>query len=392
MKRIAFLILFLALVAGGAYWYRQHGATDAQPQPQATQRGAGGGDARPLPVVIRPVEARPMPVQLTTVGTVQPLATVAVKARIESVVEAVHFTEGQEVKAGDLLFTLDPRPAEAQLRQAEANRDRDLANLERARTDARRYQELLKRDAVARQQYDTAISQANALEATVKADQAAIDAARLTLNYTRITAPMDGRTGAILVRPGNTVRPGDAGALVTLTRIRPISVAFNVAERELAAVRQAAAGPLTVRATIPGDGAGPAEGRLSFIDSAVDPQSGTIQLKAQFDNTDTRLWPGQYVEVVLVLRVDPQAPTVPVVAVQTSQQGPYVWVVRPDQTVEMRPVTVDRTVDGLSVIAKGLTPGERVVVDGQSRLTPDAKVAERGKDSDKPQQPSGGMS
>lgn len=380
MRRIWILVVLLAVLAGAGLWYRRGDGAPADAKVPDGKVAAGkGGEGRAVPVVIRPVEIRPTPVRISTVGTVQPLATVAVKARIDSVVEAVHFVEGQEVKAGDRLFTLDPRPAEAQLRLAEANRERDLAQLERARADARRYQDLLRRDAVARQQYETAVAQAGALEATVRADNAAIDAARLTLGYTQITAPMDGRTGAILVQPGNAVRPADGGALVALTQLRPITVAFNVPERDLAAVRQAQAlGPLVVRATVPGEAGGGIEGHLSFIDSSVDTQTGTILVKGRFDNADTRLWPGQYVETVLVLRVESEALTVPAEAVQAGQQGPYVWAVKPDQTVEMRPVTVDRTLDGASVVTSGLIAGEPVVVDGQSRLMPGVKVSERG--------------
>ncbi len=370
-RRILVLALLLAVLGAGGYWYARAGGGAGGPQ-----AAPAGGGARALPVLVQPVEARAVPERLATIGTVQPLATVAVKARVDTAVEGVHFTEGQEVAAGDLLFTLDSRGLEAGLRQAQANLERDRAGLEKARGDVGRYAALLRTYAVARQQYDAAVATADALEATVKADLAAIEAARVALGFTRITAPMDGRTGAVAARPGAMVRAADATPLVTVTQLRPIAVAFSVPERHLPAIRAAlATGPLAVTAAIPGGGGPPAEGELSFVDSQVDPQTGTILVKGQFANADTGLWPGQFVEVVLTLRVDPQALTLPDVAVQTGQDGRFVYVVKADDTVEARPVTVARSQDGLAVVAAGVAAGERVVVDGQSRLFPGARVA-----------------
>ncbi|AIB13684.1 multidrug transporter (plasmid) [Azospirillum argentinense] len=371
-KRIALFALLLAALMGGGYWYTHRaGGADAQ-----TAKAAAPAGPRALPVVIRTVEQRPVPERLGTIGSVQPVAAIAIKARVDSVVETVHFTEGQEVKAGDLLFTLDSRALEAQLRQAQANLERDRANLDKARGDVKRYEQLVRSNTVARQQYDAAVAAADALEATVKAGQAAIEAAKVSLSFTRITAPMDGRTGAVNAKPGTMVRAADATPLVTLTQLRPITVAFNVPERHLPTIRAAMeTSKLAVTAGIPGAAVPPAEGVLNFVDSQVDQQTGTILVKGQFENADTRLWPGQFVDVVLTLRVEPQALTLPEEAVQTGQQGRFVYVVKPDDTVEIRNVTVARSQEGIAVIADGVQAGERVVVDGQSRLYPGAKVA-----------------
>ncbi len=370
MKRVVMLLLLAALAAGG-YWYTQI--------PHATEPAANAGGGKPtIPVVLRAVEMRPVPENLATIGTVQPIASIAIKARVDTVVETVHFTEGQEVAAGDLLFSLDDRALKAQLRAAEANLERDRANLEKARTDVTRYEELLKRAAVARQQYDAAVATAASLEATVKGDQAAIESAKVALSYTRIYAPMAGRTGIVNSKPGTMVRAADANPLVSITQLRPINVAFNVAERYLPAIRQAMGeGRLKVTAGVAGGGPR-AEGDLTFVDSQVDQQSGTILVRGTFPNADTLLWPGQFVDVVLTLRIEPQALTLPAVAVQTGQEGRFVYVVKPDNTVEMRTVVVARTHEGVAVIAEGLKPGERVVVDGQSRLFPGALVTAQG--------------
>ncbi|HEY0837447.1 MAG TPA: efflux RND transporter periplasmic adaptor subunit [Azospirillum sp.] len=386
MRRLLSIVLVLVVLAGGGYaWYVRQGPGGAS---TAAKPAAGGRQA--VPVVVQPAQARAVPEQIATIGNVQPIASIAIKARVDTVVETVHFTEGQEVKAGDALFTLDDRTLQAQLRQAQANLERDRANLEKARMDVERYNQLVKRDAISRTQYDTAVATAAALEGTVKADQAAIESARVALSYTRIHAPMDGRTGVVSAKAGANVRAGDATPLVTLTQLRPINVAFNIAERHLAAIREAmATGPLKVAASVPGKQGERAEGVLTFIDSQVDQQSGTILVKGEFANTDAMLWPGQFVDVVLTLRIEPQALTVPAAAVQTGQEGRFVYVVKPDNTVEMRTVAVARTHEGLSVIAGGLKAGERVVVDGQSRLYPGAPVADRGPGGDRKSEPGG---
>lgn len=376
MRRLFLALLVAALLGGGGYvWYADRNAGGAS---QTAGAGAAPAGPRAVPVVTQKVAVQAVPEQIVTIGSVQPIAAIAIKARVDSVVETVNFTEGQEVKAGDTLFTLDSRALEAQLRQAQANLERDRANLEKARGDVKRYSELVRTSAISRTTYDAAVATADALEGTVKAGLAAIEAAKVSLSFTRITAPMDGRTGTVNAKVGTMVRAADTNPLVTLTQLRPINVAFNVPERHLPAIRAAmAAGTLPVTATIAGSRGEKAEGRLSFVDSQVDQQTGTILVKGEFPNADTRLWPGQFVDTVLTLRVEPDALTIPDLAVQTGQRGRFVYVVKADETVEVRPVTVERTHGGLSIIASGLQAGDRVVVDGQSRLFPGAKVSER---------------
>ncbi|HYF90355.1 efflux RND transporter periplasmic adaptor subunit [Azospirillum sp.] len=376
MRRLFLALLVAALLGGGGYyWYETRHAGG---QAQTARADAAPAGTRAVPVVTRKVTVQAVPEQIVTIGSVQPIAAIAIKARVDSVVETVNFSEGQEVKTGDTLFTLDSRALEAQLRQAQANLERDRANLEKAKGDVKRYAELVRTSAISRTTYDAAVATADALEGTVKADLAAIEAAKVSLSFTRITAPMDGRTGTVNAKVGTMVRAADTNPLVTLTQLRPINVSFNVPEKHLPAIRSAmATGRLPVTASIAGSRGETAEGKLSFVDSQVDQQTGTILVKGEFPNADTRLWPGQFVDTVLTLRVEPDALTIPDLAVQTGQKGRYVYVVKADETVEVRPVTVERTHGGLSIIASGLQAGDRVVVDGQSRLSPGAKVTER---------------
>ncbi|WP_434613394.1 efflux RND transporter periplasmic adaptor subunit [Azospirillum sp. B2RO_4] len=380
MRRFFLVLLIAALVGGGGYyWYAFHnGGAGSGTAGDGARKTQAQASARTVPVVTQKVAVQAVPEQIVTIGSVQPIAAIAIKARVDSVVETVNFTEGQEVKAGDTLFTLDSRSLDAQLRQAQANLERDRANLDKARGDVKRYGELVRTSAISRTTYDAAVATADALEGTVKADLAAIEAAKVSLSFTRITAPMDGRTGTITAKVGTMVRAADANPLVTLTQLRPINVAFNVPEKHLPAIRAAmAAGSLPVAASIAGSHGEKAEGKLSFVDSQVDQQTGTILVKGEFPNADTRLWPGQFVDTVLTLRVEQDALTIPDLAVQTGQKGRFVYVVKPDETAEVRPVTIERSHGGLSVVASGLQAGERVVVDGQSRLFPGAKISER---------------
>lgn len=399
MRRF-FLVLLLAAVIGGGgyYWYATHnagadGRTAVDGQKPQAKGAAPAGAGRAVPVVTQTVAAQAVPEQIVTIGSVQPIAAIAIKARVDSAVETVNFTEGQEVKTGDTLFTLDSRSLDAQLRQAQANLERDRANLEKAKGDVKRYAELVRTSAISRTTYDAAVATADALEGTVKADLAAIEAAKVSLSFTRIAAPMDGRTGTVAAKVGTMVRAADTNPLVTLTQLRPINVSFNVPEKHLPAIRAAmASGSLPVTATIAGGhgqnpGGDKAEGKLSFVDSQVEQQTGTILVKGEFPNADTRLWPGQFVDTVLTLRVEQNALTVADLAVQTGQKGRFVYVVKADETVEVRPVTVERSHGGLSVVASGLKAGERVVVDGQSRLFPGAKITEKA--GGKPAAPAG---
>lgn len=375
MKARVFAILLLAgAAAAGGYWVWPGGGKPAQ-----TAQGPGAKGPPPVPVVLQAAEIKATPERFSTIGAASPIAAIAIKSRIESVVDAIHFTEGQEVKAGDLLFTLDDRTLKAQLAQAEANLERDRAQLDKAQGDVRRYTELVRRDAVARQQFDAAMSAAAALEGTVKATEAAIQSAKVALGYTRLYAPMDGRTGAVSARPGSSVRPADTAALVTLTQLRPINVQFSIPERYLTQVRHAlAAGEVAVQAAVAGENGPPEQGRLVFIDSQVDVQSGTILAKAEFPNAQTRLWPGQFCDVSIILRVEQNALTVPTEAVMTGQDGRFVFVVNDDNKAEVRKVTMTRADAGVAVIAAGLKPGEKVVTDGQSRLIPGSTVIPRG--------------
>jgi multidrug efflux system membrane fusion protein len=293
---------------------------------------------------------------------------------VGGILAQVHFREGHDVKEGDVLFTLDRGPLEAELRQAQANLARSQAQLNNARKDAQRYAELARQGFVSQQQADQAEAAAAALEATARADQAAVDNARIQLGYATIRAPISGRAGALLLHEGDLVKVSDT-PMVVINRIRPIDVAFALPERELPEIRaRSAEGSLHVTAQAPQTGRTLGEGQVTFIDNRVDQVTGTIQLKASFPNEDGVLWPGQFVNVIVTLAVDPAAVVVPSPAVQMGQSGRYVFVVKPDQTAELRPVTVAREVGEETVIASGVSPGETVVTDGQLRLVPGAKV------------------
>jgi membrane fusion protein, multidrug efflux system len=381
------ILLGLALLAGLGWWWHQSSVSEmaSAAAPPASGPTVNRPPAPGIPVRTSIVEAKAVPVEASAIGRIEPLATVTVRSRIDSAIESAHFTEGQEVKAGDLLFTLDEGPPAAALRAAEANLAKDQAQLTKAKADVARYSDLVKSNAVAHQQYETAVADAASLQASVEADQAQIDQARLTLAFTQIKSPIDGRTGAMLVDPGNLVKGNDNGGtgLVTITQLRPIAVSFTLPERYLDAIREAQRGgqSLQVRVALNGTDPTPVTGRLSFVDSTVDETTGTIALKGEFANADTRLWPGQFANVTLRLGVEPQALSVPSEAVQVGQDGPFVFRVKPDSTVELRAVTVDRDYQGQSIIKTGLAAGDKVVVEGQLRLVPGSHVAERGADT-----------
>jgi multidrug efflux system membrane fusion protein len=327
-----------------------------------------------IPVRVGLVEQRAVPVQIRNVGSVQPYNMVAVRALVNGEILQVHFREGQDVRKGDPLFTIDPRPYEAALAQAEAALARDRAQLENADADARRYEDLVKKDYVTAQQYDSVKANAQAYAATVRADQAAVDRSRLDLGYCSIRSPLDGRTGVVMVQAGNVVKANDA-TLVTINQVVPVYVAVAVPERDLAEIRRRQTeGSLAVLAEDAGTGKPLATGQLTFIDNAVDRATGTITLKATFPNADRQLWPGEFVNAVLTLTTEKAAIVAPTGAVQNGQQGTYAYVVKADGTVESRPVTVARNTPGGVVVAKGLSAGEKVVTDGQLRLSPGAKI------------------
>jgi multidrug efflux system membrane fusion protein len=365
------------------------------------------------------VVPRDVPVELRAIGNVQAASTVAVLSQVNGEVMRVHFTEGQDVKAGDPLFTIDPRPFQAalqqaqaqlaqhkaQVAQAEANLAKDTAQHENARVEEERYRRLAEGGFVAREQYDQMRTNERSLAATLDADRAAVttaravvqaddalvENARLQLAYTRIQAPIDGRTGNVLIHPGNVVKANDVGnPMVVINRIHPIYVAFSVPEQSLEPIkRYRAAGELGVEARLPGQTDRAVRGELSFVNNTVDPATGTIQLKASFQNADNALWPGQFVNVVLTLYTERGALVVPSRAIQPGQQGQYVFVVKPDLTVENRPVVVAFADGPNSVIAKGLAAGERVVTDGQLRLVPGARVEIKASEEPAPGRSSG---
>jgi multidrug efflux system membrane fusion protein len=355
------------------------------------------------------VEQKPMPVTVPAVGTVESISAVEIRAQVSAQVAAVHFTEGQDVQKGQRLFTLDARPYRTALLQAEAVLARDTATLKNARAQQERVENLFKRGLIARNEYDAQRATADAAGATVEADKAAVETARVNLAYTDIRAPIAGRTGALGAHAGDLVRSGDTTPLVTINQITPVYVSFAVPGRYLNEVRKyQAVKPLSVTAVAP-TGAAPgtpmtapvnpqlgsanapataalqapeapqptSHGSVSFIDNAVDATTGTIKLKATFPNKDRQLWPGAFVQVSLDLASDDQALVVPAVAVQSSQDGQYVYVVKADNTVEMRMVRAARQQGNQMVLDQGVTAGETVVTDRHLRLTPGARVMER---------------
>jgi len=383
-----------------------------------------------FPVIISTVTQKTVPVQLRTIGNVQAYSNVIVKSQIGGELVRVHFIEGQDVKRGDLLITIDPRPYEAALKQAQANLERDMAQVKQAEAnlaksiaqvrqaeadlardiaraknaeeEARRYEFLIEKGVVAREQYDRIRTNADALEATVRADRAAlenaeaavqasraalenagasvhasraaVENAKIQLGYCFIRSPIDGRTGSLIVQQGTIIKANDIDILV-INQITPIYVSFSVPEQYLSEIKKyMAKEKLKVEATLPKERGRHEEGFITFIDNTVDKATGTIRLKGTFVNKERNLWPGQFVNVVLTLTTEPNAVVVPSQAIQTGQQGQYVFVVKPDLTVESRPVVVGRIVEDETVIEKGLEAGERVVTDGQLRLYPGARV------------------
>ncbi|MEJ2217095.1 MAG: efflux RND transporter periplasmic adaptor subunit [Gemmatimonadota bacterium] len=336
---------------------------------------AGPHAMAPVPVVVAKTVQRPAPYVVSANGSVEPLQTVSVESQVGGILQRVEFHEGDEVKRGQTLFRIDPRPFQAAVAQAEATLARDSVQAENSRQDAERYARLVKQDYVTQSQADQAAATAAAQAATVKADSAALTNARLNLSYTVIRAPITGRTGALLVHPGNLVK-ANASPLVVINQIEPILVRFAVPGTTLPLLQKyggADGNGLQVEAS-PGAGSAPEHGQLTFVDNAVDSTTGTVALKARFANRDRLLWPGEYVTVRLQLYVQPKALLVPSQAVITEQDGSYVFVVDSAGHAHQRKVSLDRTLNNDVIIADGLTPGETVVVDGQSRLSEGATV------------------
>jgi multidrug efflux system membrane fusion protein len=386
----ALVLVIIVSVVASILFAKKHEAAGQAPPP-----------AVPVTVAVAALET--VPLQISAIGRTEAFSTVSVTSQIEGQMVNVAFTEGQNVKKGDLLFTIDARPAQANMagslanqakavsdqRQAEATLAKDLAQARTAAVQAERYEYLYKQGVISKDQYDQVRTNAEALAAVAKADQeavssahnslgaarAAVQASQVQVSYTQIRAPIDGRTGSLMIHQGNVVKANDTNPLVVINQINPIYVTFSVPENQLPDIkRYMAAGPVAVAGTIPNDAGPPEQGTLTFIDNAVDASTGTVKLKATFSNNQQRLWPGQFVNVVVTLTSQPNATTVPSQAVQTGQQGSYVFVVRDDQTVELRNVEVQRTTGEKSIIASNLTAGETVITDGQLRLRPGSRV------------------
>ena len=332
-----------------------------------------------VPVAASAAVRKDMPLKVGVIGSVEAYSTVTVRAQITGELTAVKFEQGDDVQEGQELFTLDRRPLEAALQQAIATLERDSATLANARAILERQEQLAQRGIVARETRDTARTQVAALEATLASDRAAVENAKVQLQYATIRAPISGRTGALMVTAGNLVRANDQTPLVTINQVTPVYVSFAFPEAMLADLRRyMARGTLQVEATLANDPSGArAVGRITFVDNVVDQTTGTIKIKGTFANTDRTLWPGQFANVVVRLATEPGAIVVPSAAVQTGPDGNYVYVVKDDQTVELRPVTVARLAGAETVIKQGLEAGASVVTDGHLRLVPGSRVTVR---------------
>lgn len=329
-----------------------------------------------VPVTVATVAQKAVPYEIRAIGNIVEYASVNVRSQVGGYLSKIHFQKGQFVNKGALLFTIDPRPYQASLMQAEGALAKDEAQLANAREDERRYADLVKKGYVSRQQYDQARTAANALEATVKADRASVEYAKVQLSFCYIHSPISGRLGDILIDEGNLVKANDdTKFLVTIKQIQPIYVSFSVPEKNLSEIKKyMATKQLSLDLFMDINDTRPEKGVLTFVDNTVDPATGTIKLKGTLKNESSRLWPGQFVNVVLFLYIQPDAVVVPSQAVQSGQIGQYVYIIKDDLTTDTRPVVVARAYGNNSVIEKGLKPGERVVTDGQLRLVPGAKV------------------
>jgi multidrug efflux system membrane fusion protein len=384
------LLLFVAIaaIAGGGYWYWSKpeaaaGAADAAPKGKGKGKGKGQGG----PLTVRAVAAvvKPMPVMIEAVGTVEPEHSVQVRAQVSGVLQSVLFKEGDKVKTGQVLFQIDPRTFQAQYNQALAALARDKAQLENARAQQERLEPLLKREYITRQEYDVAVTSAKSLEATVQADQAAAEAARIQLEFARIRAPISGRTGTLAVKPGNLVPAAGTGTpLVTINTMDPVLVTFSIPERQLEDIRRY---DKQMRIEIlPERNAPPvSEGKLVFIDNTVTPQTGTVLLKTRVPNASEAIWPGQFVNVRVVLTIDPEAIVVPEAAVQPGQEGSFVYLIDENGRVKVQPIKVSRQIGNEVVIAQGVKAGDRVITEIPQALTPGGQVqiAGEGKGSGK---------
>ena len=327
-----------------------------------------------VPVTVESVIQKAVPVQIHAIGNVEAYSSVSIKSRVSGELTRVYFREGQDINKGDMLFTIDSAPFKTALESAQANLAKDTALAKKAEEDVRRYTELYRDELVSRSQYEQIFSTAEALKATVEGDKAAVENARLQLNYCSISAPISGRTGSLLVNEGNLIKANDDKPMVVINKIQPVYVSFSVPENNLQEIKKyMASGKLNVEASVSKEDKRPEKGVLTFVDNTVDTATGTIRLKAAFDNKGRALWPGQFVNVQITLATIHDAVVVPSQAVQTGQQGQFVFVIKAD-TAELRPVNAGITHEDMTVIEKGLAPGEQVVTDGQMLLMPGAKV------------------
>jgi multidrug efflux system membrane fusion protein len=366
-RRLAkFVLPLLLLIVAGGYWFASHGPIAARP---------AGSDGAAVPVVAGYAERRDVPIWLSGLGAVQPLQAVTVKVRVDGQLDRVMFVEGQEVRQGAVLAQIDPRPFEAQLKQAQAQAARDAAQLANARIDFERYTTLVKQDSISKQQLATQEALVEQLKAAVQADQGAIDMAQLQVQFTTITSPLDGRVGLRLVDPGSIVHATDVNGLVTVTQMEPIAALFSLSQDVLPELREnMAKGTLEVVATTRDGLQELAQGKLVFVDSQVDPATGQVRLKATFGNKGRTLWPGQFITARVLLRTEKGALTIPAKAVQNGPDGSFVYVIKPDGSVAVQPITLGSTTGAVAIVATGLEPGTHLVVEGQYRLEPGSRV------------------
>jgi multidrug efflux system membrane fusion protein len=368
-------ILILALIGAAALWYGPMENRTTAPLALAQSPAAS---ELAVPVTVGVVETRDVPIYLTGIGSVQPLNQVTVKVRVDGQLDHIAFIEGQQIHTGDALAQIDPRPFQAQLKLAEANKAKDEAQLANARLDLARFTTLEARGAATQQSLDTAKAQTAELGAAVAADQAAVDMAKLQLEFTTVKAPLDGRAGLRLVDPGSIVHASDPGGLVTITQMAPIAALFTLSQDDLPEILGAMASGSVDVAAYSRDGERQlAIGKLVFVDSQVDQATGQVKLKAQFSNVDRSLWPGEFVSARVQVRTIKNATVAPANAIEQGQTGTYVYRVKPDESVEMVPVTVQLLTGGVAIISKGLAPNDRIVVDGQYRLKPGARIEAR---------------
>jgi len=377
MKRVWMAVIFVTVAAGayGAWWWwqQQGGARATQGK---SAKGGKGGRGGPLIVKAAKAVVKPMPVLIEAVGTVEPEHSVQVRAQVSGVLQAVLFKEGDRVKAGQQLFQIDSRTFEASYRQAQAQMARNMAQLENAKVQQERLEPLLKREFITRQEYDVAVTSTKSLEATVSADRALVEQAKIQLEFSRIFAPITGRTGTLAIKPGNLVPTAGGGVpLVTINSIDPVLVAFSIPERQLEDIRRYQ-NDKDMRIEILPDRYGPAAalGKLDFIDNTVTPQTGTVLLKTRVVNDKEVLWPGQFVNVRVVLTIEPEAIVVPDAAVQPGQEGSFVYLIDGDNKVVVRPIKVSRQIGPEVVVADGIKPGDQVITEFPQALQPGGTV------------------